>query len=1271
MGVGGESLSMRSRLLVLAVTACTALAPLSSALAAPVDRDFPGPLGSPVREFTPNDPAFDCSEKDDEDRAANGGTVPECASIWDAQSQLWGFAPESTKATTLHRDGPRQGQPMRSGISMDVAWKTSAGRPDVPIAILDTGIVWNNAELRQQVALNQRELPSTQVDADGDGVVEVDELTGVRPDAGPNGDPALVDGQDAIYTFGNGVDDDGNGYVDDVAGWDFFDDDNDAFDASSYSSAGNHGTGRANDAVRRGHDKAGKIGTCPKCTFIPVRVWDTFVVSGDNYAMGAAYSADAGAAVIEVALGALSNSPTAKAATRYAYDKGVTLAVVSSDLNTANHNFPTHYDEVIRVNGTVADTYGLGADSNEFALPGAGPLPKPPGVTTPGAEAPVGTYFRNSNLTQYGSHLHVSAVGDTGSFATGQASGAFGAVIAAGKDKGLDLTPAEVKQIVTLTAEDVRPLDTPGIGAPDPAKVGFDERFAYGRLDMGLAMTRVAPGKVPPTVLFRDPTWWGIVDPVRQTSVPLVADSGSRTRTHKVVVEAAPGIEPDDAAFKPVLTRDGLRDRDARALGSIPTAQLTGLFPAGTDFSKADPANVNKFAVTLRAKVTDENGVVGEDRRIVWLHHDPTLLPGFPQFTDRGGESSPRLADLDGDAKLDVIVTDSGGRTRVLGRDGRDAAFWNGGQPVLAPALPEIVAHANAPAYRAGVPLPRGVSLTPAIADLDGDGALEVLVTNSGGTVTVYDRFGVVRTVVGVDRSLSRAPIPTRAYHVKSGFFGGASVGDVSAGSPGLEIVAGGLDGRVYVWTATGALVAGFPKSLNTKDTGPDRSGAELITSPTLAQLDTDPQMEIVIAGSEVVAPTGSSTRPETATDVATAFRSVATRIGSAAIGGANLAHALQGDGTAVAGWPVKLDGLLPDVLPFVGPAHQFAAGDVGGPSQGDPRKDGIDELVLSTTTGEVATYNADGRRRFTHASEIAPTSDPKITDRSKVLNLFEYASLGDLEGQGVLSAFKGGLTTGGLTNLALVGQNNPQDHVLQGWDLTTGSYRPGFPVKVEDYMLLSQPAVADVDGMPGKEVVQGTGLYLVHAFDGLGREAAGFPKFTGGWNYATPSFGDLDGDGTVEMVSSTREGYLFAWSLPGKADANTEWWGATHDDRSTSRYGTDTRPPARVQNLVRQGTSVTWRPTGDDWVVGRPTKTVVIVDGIARDLPGDAIVANGIARSSRVEVYAVDDAGNRSLGAVLLPEAETPATPAPNPRDPRARPRALLPRRPAARRRP
>ena len=1208
----------------LAVAATAAVLAGPAAVSEP-GRQFPD-ADTGIREDTPDDPEFDCSEPDDEDRP----DVADCGPIWNAQNHLWGFPADSTQTTAVHKTGPRQGQPMRSGISADVAWKTTIGRADVAIAILDTGIRWDRESLRRRMWLNPEELPS-RPDLDGDGVLSVLDFAGAVPvNAGRNGAKDLLDASDVLVEYSDGVDDDSNGYVDDITGWDFFDDDNDPHDASSYSSAGNHGTGRAADAAEEGHEGDGGIGVCPACRIMPIRVNDTFVVSGDQYGLGAVYAADNGAAVIEVALGALTNSQFSQAATRYAYERGSTLAVVSSDLNTANHNYPTNYNEPIEVNGIVADTFGIGADeANEFELPGVD-LPD---------EVPVLTYFRNSNLTQYGAHTHIGLVGSTGSIATGQAAGAFGLLASAGRARaaqiGGPLTPAEIKQIVTLTAEDVDEPDTMGVGtqdgvfepdAPKPAQPGWDEHFGYGRLDLGAAMARVAPGKVPPTVLLRTPRWWQLVDPTRESQVAVVADTSSRAATHTVVVEVARGIQPDNASFTTAFETAALADdKSARALGAIPMSALTGVFPAGFDFGRP-PTSINELAVTVRARVTDSAGNVGEDRRVIWLRHDPALRPGWPRFTDTGGETSPRLADLDGDARLDVLVPDSSGRLSVLDGSGSPAAFWNDGLPVVMPVMPEAARHTAAPAFRAGVPLPRSAVQTPSVADLDGDGALEVVVGWGAGQVFVYDRLGALRPgfPVGVDPALSAPARRTSDYHVKTGLFAAPSIGDLDPARPGLEIVAGALDGHVYAWHADGSRVAGFPVSTNTADKG-DRRGGELITTPTLAELDGTAGVEVVVAGSEVFDPDGGAA-PETPTDLATLFRTIVNRVGSEALGGSSKVFAFDGDGRPLPGWPVLLGAILPDVLPLIGPAHAVSAADTDG--------DGIDELVMSSTTGEVVLVEATGARRLTLQSEAAAGS--QLPDPVKVLNLFEYTAIGDVDGLGRLSAFKGGLTLGGAVNLAVVGQNVPQEHAIQGWDLGTGQYRPGWPLPVEDYMLLSHPAIADVDGAAGPEVVQGTGLYLIHGLDRLGAEVAGFPKFTGGSNFVTPAIGDIDADGTVDMVAVSREGYLFAWSLAGRSDGNDQWWGAGHDERSTYRYGTDTRPPARVQGLTRTGTTVTWRATGDDWTVGRPTKYVIVVDGVARDVGLDASGVPGVPPTARVEVYAVDDAGNRGLGSVL-----------------------------------
>ncbi|HKG64035.1 MAG TPA: S8 family serine peptidase [Solirubrobacteraceae bacterium] len=218
-----------------------------------------------------------------------------------------------------------------------------------------------------------------------------------RRSAGPDGGRQRRGGRhprrsDLIAVFSDGTDADGNGYADDIAGWDFFDDDNDPYDASSYSSASNHGTGRAQEAGQETDEGVGGTGVCPECQIVPVRVWDTFVTDTNQFALGVTYAADNGIRVVEAALGGLTNTSFARAAARDAYARGVFMAVVSSDLNTANHNFPTTYDEAMMVAGTVADVQGLGSSDAEV-----GGFLGDLGIPT---SAPIATWFRNSGTTQ-------------------------------------------------------------------------------------------------------------------------------------------------------------------------------------------------------------------------------------------------------------------------------------------------------------------------------------------------------------------------------------------------------------------------------------------------------------------------------------------------------------------------------------------------------------------------------------------------------------------------------------------------------------------------------------------------------------------------------------------------------------------------------------------------------------------------------------------------------------------------------------------------------
>ncbi len=235
------------------------------------------------------------------------------------------------------------------------------------MAVLDTGINWDNDGLRTQVRLNQDELPQPQkadattcaYDCNGNGMLDVDDY---KDD--PRVNKPAPTGQDLIKApgFSNGQDNDGNGYVDDIAGWDFFNDDNDPQDTSSYFAAGDHGTGRAEEAVERGNDGDGSIGVCPKCQYVPIRIWDTFVSDQNNFFLAVTYAADNGVKVILGADGGLYHSEFSEKASRYAYEKGVAQLYSGDDLNTGNHNYPAAYNHAMLVQGVAADAEGLGEE---------------------------------------------------------------------------------------------------------------------------------------------------------------------------------------------------------------------------------------------------------------------------------------------------------------------------------------------------------------------------------------------------------------------------------------------------------------------------------------------------------------------------------------------------------------------------------------------------------------------------------------------------------------------------------------------------------------------------------------------------------------------------------------------------------------------------------------------------------------------------------------------------------------------------------------------
>ena len=258
----------------------------------------------------------------------------------------------------------------------DLAWATTTGRPDVTIAVHDSGIKWNDRgamlDLRRKTRLNRGEVPvpatsrstslesgedcstyTSQYDANDDGVVNVVDYScdpRVERDPGQRGGlgvgPSdLLDPQDILIAFSDGDDDDSNGFTDDMVGWDFLDNDNDPFDDVQYG----HGTGEARDSSGEA-DNGGDIGACPNCMVIHMRVGDSFIADSNRFAQAAIYATDNGVDVIQEALGTLNNSSLSRAAVDYAYEHGVTVIASAADEAAQHHNWPSSLPHVILVN---------------------------------------------------------------------------------------------------------------------------------------------------------------------------------------------------------------------------------------------------------------------------------------------------------------------------------------------------------------------------------------------------------------------------------------------------------------------------------------------------------------------------------------------------------------------------------------------------------------------------------------------------------------------------------------------------------------------------------------------------------------------------------------------------------------------------------------------------------------------------------------------------------------------------------------------------------
>jgi uncharacterized repeat protein (TIGR03803 family) len=255
----------------------------------------------------------------DPDYIAHASVIPNDSSF----GNLWGMHNTGQSAGTADAD-----------IDAPEAWDMHTGSAAVKVGVIDTGIDHTHPDLAANMWTNPNEVA------------------------------------------GNGIDDDGNGYVDDVRGWDFVNNDNIAMDDN------NHGTHCAGTIGGAGNNGQGVAGVCWTVSLIPLK----FLNAGGSGATSDAVEAVAYGNLIGLHM--TSNSwggggfnQALKDQIDAAHTAGILFVAAAGNSNSNNdvvQNYPSNYDSpcVLAVASTTRtdgkssfSSYGL--TTVELGAPGS------------------------------------------------------------------------------------------------------------------------------------------------------------------------------------------------------------------------------------------------------------------------------------------------------------------------------------------------------------------------------------------------------------------------------------------------------------------------------------------------------------------------------------------------------------------------------------------------------------------------------------------------------------------------------------------------------------------------------------------------------------------------------------------------------------------------------------------------------------------------------------------------------------------------------------
>ena len=315
----------------------------------------------------------------------------------------------------LYNDGTFSLSPATNDadIDMELGWDIEQGDQSIIVAVLDSGIKLDHPEFSGRIWTNPNETL-------------------------------------------NGIDDDNNGYIDDINGWDFANNDNDPSDDHG------HGTNVTGIIGANSNNNLGYSGVDWNCKLMIGKILNANNSGYYSWWTDAIYYAvDNGAKVINMSVGGSGFSSSMKDAIDYAYDNGVTVVACMMNENNDTTFYPAGYQNTIAV-----------------------------GATNPNDERSAPFFWSPTSGSSYGNHIDVVAPGNYiyglnyqsntnyNSYwgGTSQAAPLVTGLSSLLLAQDIDKTPDDIRSIIRNTAEDQ-------IGNVSEDILGFDIYYGYGRVN--------------------------------------------------------------------------------------------------------------------------------------------------------------------------------------------------------------------------------------------------------------------------------------------------------------------------------------------------------------------------------------------------------------------------------------------------------------------------------------------------------------------------------------------------------------------------------------------------------------------------------------------------------------------------------------------------------------------------------------------------------------------------------------------------------------------